>query len=288
MKDASISPGSLKVSINRSDLKESPKKSPEKVVPEEAPQKREYPKRRRIDRLTYLETGQIVVRDEHQNETLSEPQARAAKSLVQICDVSDEKGGWAEQMYDDVLQSDNNEKETRPVIPKLVLKRVKRKQGSKEFDTMEIVSPTKAELGLYYGQQEESVESKSTAEESGVLGQEAVVSSSELRYEETRIQQEIKAGDVEVKNLGDKHEILQPSVTSPSIKLDRQVVPVLQRIDASIDRNIFEMIEKRKAEQVVTDNTEGRLLRRKRRRVSSESEDGEEMFTDTLQDYGGM
>ncbi|XP_065070069.1 nipped-B-like protein A isoform X2 [Rhopilema esculentum] len=283
VKDASISPGSLKVSINRSDLKESSKKSPEKVGAEEALQKREYPKRRRIDRLTYLETGQMIVRDEHQTETLSEPQARAANSLAQIGDASDEKGGWAEQMYDDVMQSDSNEREARPIIPKLVLKRVKRKQGSKEFDTLEIVSPTKAELGLYYGQQEESVESKSTAEESEVLGQEAVVSSSELRHEETRVQQEIKTG-----GLGDIPEIVQPSVSSPSIKLDRQVVPVLQRIDASIDRNIFQMIEKRKAEQVVTDNAEGRSLRRKRRRVSSESEEGEEMFTDTLQDYGGI
>ena len=279
IKSASISPGSLKVSINRSGLKEDPVKSPKKLNLDEETTKREYPKRRRIDRLSYIESGNEANIGKEPIENRAVATSEKGGMITEDCanfeegNISDRKSAPI-----DVLLLGGSTKDMRPVIPKLVLKRVKRKEGSKEFDTMEIVSPTKAELGMYYddkeiekdaGDNNEYVEEKSTESEAASnsnvgVAEEEIAETIETRQEMKRTERRERESQIVCLNKG----------TQPLLGNEKKMM-----------ENIgFDLLNKREDEQTVPEMPEKRTLRRKRRRVSSESE-GEE-FTDALQVYG--
>lgn len=127
--NAAISPRSLKVSINRSELRGNPVKSPRQPHLAEDSSKREYPKRRRIGRLSYIESG---------NESGKQPIGTGSVDKVaeRSCVERDNFGTYLQEnkvddeVPVDILLLNDISKDLRPVIPKLVLKRVKRKEGS--------------------------------------------------------------------------------------------------------------------------------------------------------------
>ena len=258
IQSGSISPGSLKVSISRVGLKESPVKTQTKLNLEEEAMKKEYPKRRRIDRLSYLESGN----DYRARKQMTQNTAVSLERKASETSVDSDKSGQGDRNKDtpiDVLLLDGSTKEFRPVIPKLVLKRVKRKLGSNEFDTMEIVSPTKAELGIYYNDEE------------------------------------IKGGAMEndAKRLSTESEIVMNysfrSIDDEVIEERAKTIQVSEN-ERNIDENVgfrdVYSFKKREEEQILSEASERRALRKKRRRLSSESEEGEVEFTDALQVYG--
>ena len=271
---SSVSPGSLKVSIKRAGLKEAHTKTHRKLNVEEEPMKKEYPKRRRIDRLSYLESGGNL-------STGKKPIENRAGSLETTTNQEGSISGSRNKNLDspiDVLLLDGITREVRPVIPKLVLKRVKRKLGSKEFDTMEIVSPTKAELGMYY----DDKEIKGDASDRG--------NSVEGKSTESEVERNDRVAVVEEEGMENRtrvREKLRQEVSVSSI--DDTVFHVSENEKITVENYEFGdgySMKKSEEEQIVPETSERRALRKKRRRISSESEGGEEEFTDTLQVYG--
>ena len=271
IQDALISPGSLKVSISRVCLKESPVKTQRKPSLEEETTKKEYPKRRRIDRLSYLESGN----DYSPRKQVIQDAAGSVERKASEKSVESNKSGQENRHKDapiDVLLLDGSKKEFRPVIPKLVLKRVKRKMGSKEFDTMEIVSPTKAELGIYYnddeirgGAMENDAKRKSTESE--------IIMNYSIRSIDDDVIEERESEGREETRICVNDNVL---VVSENEK----------KIDENFGFSGVNSLKNREDEQRLSETSERRALRKKRRRLSSESEDGEVEFTDALQVYG--
>lgn len=257
-----ISPGSLKVSINRSGLKESPQKSQKDLSLKEDATKREYPKRRRIDRLSFIETGN----DTNQlqpinNRTLEE---KASSGTVDNLEQSLEISETTKNVPVDILLLEGFSKEVRPVIPKLVLKRVKKKQGIREFETMEIVSPTKEQLGMYYS--DEEIKGVVVENDKNQTARPKLVrKTQEMISVESKTCQEVE-----------------------EISLEEEVYPIAEsqkKVKEGSLANDGDQLRRPEGEDIVLGHDK-RILRRKRRRVSSESEGGEE-FTDALQAYGG-
>ena len=298
VKIVQVSPGSIRVSIDRTDLKV----SPEKRELSDSPEKRVYPKRKRIERLKFDESGEEapkVDEEKHiepemtrvtrrrsrsaQNEEFDEkPREEAPKNIT-----LEEQNERDLQAPTDFLLDD---KIVRPIIPKLVLKRIKQKRGSKEIEMMEIVSPTKAELGALENYVEQSYEERQDDDGDD---------DDDVDYQ----------GDVDAGSAGDfeslaeeaqeivSREEIQPEGAAPTATLqdvvNEEAYPVEniiidqtipQVVSEDVSSNLFDVLEKKEDEQKVPEVVETRQLR-KRRRISSDSDGNGEQFTDNLQDY---
>lgn len=296
-----VSPGSLRVSIDRTDLKV----SPEKRESSDSPDKRVYPKRKRIERLKFDESGEEttqapVVNEEKDIEPGTTRVTRRRSRSAQN-EEFDEKP--REEVPKDIVleeKNDNNmkattdflldEKSVRPVIPKLVLKRIKQKRGSKEIETMEIVSPTKAELGVLENYTEQSYEEHQVDDDDDddYQGDDDVGSAGDFES----LGEEAQATVV-------REEIQQeggaPTATSEHVILNEEAYPIEHInidqmiphvVSEDVSSNLFDVLKEKEDVQKVPEVVETRKLR-KRRRISSDSDGNGEQFTDNLQDYSG-
>ena len=273
IQNESISPSSLKVSIKRSGLKESPVKTQGKLTVEDEGARKEYPKRRRIDRFSYLQS----CNDSSTPKKQTEDKVVSLESRTRVKSVEKEKCIEKSRPKDapvDVLLLDGIAQEVRPVIPKLVLKRVKRKLGSKEFDTIEIVSPTKAELGIYYNDKEISGGSISKAEQS--LEGKHPESDLESSYHIRVVDSDVLDSAIETTETIEE-EVLVGVNDKEVTHVSEENLKIVETYDSS------DKCSHKKEEE--TEPSERRALRRKRRKLSSESEEEVEEFTDALQVY---
>ena len=290
-----VSPGSIRVSIDRTDLKV----SPEKRESSDSPEKRVYPKRKRIERLKFDESGEEAPKVDEEKliepETTRVTRRRSRSAQNEECDEKPReeapKNVILEEKNDKDLQAPTDflldEKNVRPVIPKLVLKRIKQKRGSKEIETMEIISPTKAELGALENYVEQSYEERPD-DDDDYQGDDDVGSAGDFESLAEEAQEIVIREEIQ-------QEGAAPTATLEDVVVNEEAYPIQnvdidqtipQVVSEAVSSNLFDVLKKKEDEQKVPEVVETRQLR-KRRRISSDSDGNGEQFTDNLQDYSG-